>query len=211
MTSERLRRFEWGSRGDGAPVVHDRVLTAANAITVVRLLGLPLFVWLVLERRAYGLAVLALALVAATDWVDGYVARRFDQVTRLGRILDPLVDRVLIATAGITLLVAGVVPWWLVALVVGRDVAVLAGALALFGAIPPIPVTRVGKTATALLLVALPGLLLGHADWAGADILRAGSWVLAGAGVVAYYIAAWQYVRAAARLRAARAPSKRRP
>lgn len=207
MTSERLRRFEWGSRGDGPPAVHDRVVTAANAITVTRLLGLPLFVWLVLGRDSYALAVVVLSLVAATDWVDGYVARRFDQVTRVGRILDPLVDRVLIATTGITLLVAGILPWWVVALVVGRDLAVLAGAIALFGGIPPIPVTRVGKTATALLLVALPTLLLAGGGGAGADALRLGGALLAAGGVAAYYVAAVQYIRAAAALRARQNPS----
>ena len=201
MGSGRVRRFEWGARGDEPPVVHDRVMTAPNAITAVRLLGLPVFVWLVLGPQAYGAAVVVLGAVGATDWVDGYVARRFDQVTRLGRVLDPLVDRALIATAGVTLLVAGIVPWWLIGLVVGRDLALLLGALALFGRIPPIPVTRTGKAATAALLVALPGFLLAAGDWQGADLLLAGVWVLAAAGIVAYYVAAAQYVRVAAALR----------
>jgi cardiolipin synthase (CMP-forming) len=66
--------------------------------------------------------------VATTDWVDGYVARRFDQVTKLGRIMDPLVDRALLATAAVTLLVAGILPWWVLLAIVARDVLLLLGA-----------------------------------------------------------------------------------
>ncbi|HVL99628.1 MAG TPA: CDP-alcohol phosphatidyltransferase family protein [Egibacteraceae bacterium] len=204
MRPDRLRQFAWGARGDGPAVVHDRVLTAANAITLLRLLGLPLFVWLLLAREAAAAAFGVLVVVAATDWVDGYVARRFDQVSRLGQVLDPLIDRVLLATVALTLLAAGIVQWWLVALVVGRDLVLLVGAAAVFRAIPPIPVTRVGKTATACLLGALPGFLLAEAGWAAMRELRTGSWVLAGVGVVAYYVAAGQYTRAALALRSSR-------
>lgn len=185
-------------------MVHHRTLTTANAISVLRLLGLPLFVWLLLGREALGAAFAVLSAVAATDWVDGYVARRFDQVTRLGQVLDPLIDRLLILVVAASLLVAGLVPWWLVALVVGRDLALAAGALAVFGGIPPIPVTRIGKAATAALLVALPGFLLGHIDWPGAQAILAGSWVLAVAGAAAYYVAGAQYVQAARDMRSPR-------
>ncbi|HVM14154.1 MAG TPA: CDP-alcohol phosphatidyltransferase family protein [Egibacteraceae bacterium] len=201
MRFERVRQFQWGARGEGPQVVHDKVVTAANAISTLRLLGLPVFVWLMLGPRAYGWAFAVLAVVGATDWVDGYVARRFDQVTKLGKLLDPLIDRVLIATVAVTLLVAGMIPWWLVALVVGRDLALLAGALAVFRGIPPIPVTRTGKFATACLLGALPGLLLGHMQWPAATFFLVGSWGLAAAGVVAYYTAGVQYVQAGLALR----------
>lgn len=197
MRSDRVRQFQWGARGEGDQVVHDRVLTAANVITALRLLGLPLFVWLVLGAEALGLAFLTLAAVGATDWVDGYVARRFDQVTRLGKVLDPLVDRALLATAGVTLAVAGIIPWWLVALVVGRDLALLAAAAIIFHGIPPIPVTRTGKTATAALLVALPAFLVGAMDWTGARLVMQGAWGLAAIGVLAYYVAGVQYARVA--------------
>lgn len=201
MRSQRVRKFEWGARGEGPQVVHDRVMTVANAISFLRLLGLPLFVWLLVGQEAYGWAVAVLAAVGATDWVDGYVARRFDQVTRIGKILDPLIDRALLATAAVTMLAVGMLPWWLVALVVGRDVALLAGAAVVFRSIPPIPVTRVGKFATACLLVALPGLLLGHVDWTLARFFLAGSWVMAAIGTIAYYGAGVQYVHAALALR----------
>lgn len=202
MRSDRIRQFQWGARGEGDPVVHDRVLTVANAITALRLAGLPLFVWLVLGRDALVAAFVVLAVVGTTDWVDGYVARRFDQVTRLGKLLDPVVDRALLATAGVTLALAGIIPWPFVALVIGRDAVLLAAALALFGRIPPIPVTRTGKAATAGLLLVLPGFMLASMQWAGAPALLAASWALAVVALVAYYAAGVQYARAALVLRA---------
>src|SRR3712207_6661666 len=110
--------FNAGARTDGPTVVHDKIATAANGITAARLLGLPLFVWLTAAEQAYGWGFLTLAVVGATDWIDGYVARRFDQVTKIGKLIDPLIDRALLATAGITLLVLGLIPWWIVALIV---------------------------------------------------------------------------------------------
>lgn len=199
MRHDPWRTFEWGKRGDTAPVVHERVLTAANAISLLRLLGLPVFVWLMLGPRAYGTALAVLAVVGSSDWVDGYVARRFDQVTRLGKVLDPLIDRLLVITVGVTLLLAGMIPWWLVLLIAGRDVALIIGALVVFRGIPTIPVTRTGKAATGALLLALPGFLVGHMDWRGAPVFLAASWAMATLGVIAYYVAAGQYVRAALR------------
>jgi len=192
-----VRLFDLGARGPEPPVVHDRVLTVANLITLVRLAGLPLFVWLVLVRQAYGLGLLTAAIVGSTDWIDGYVARRFDQVTRVGRFLDPLVDRLLLATAGITLVVAGLAPLWLVGLVVLRDALLLLAIGALFRGAPPIPVNRTGKTATALLMAGLPSFLIAAMDWGGADAFRVAAWVLTVAGAVAYYLAGWQYAVAA--------------
>lgn len=192
-----MRLFDLGARGPEPPVVHDRVLTVANLITLVRLAGLPLFVWLVLVRQAYGLGLLTAAIVGSTDWIDGYVARRFDQVTRVGRFLDPLVDRLLLATAGITLVVAGLAPLWLVGLVVLRDALLLLAIGALFRGAPPIPVNRTGKTATALLMAGLPSFLIAAMDWGGADAFRVAAWVLTVAGAVAYYLAGWQYAVAA--------------
>lgn len=173
------------------------MLTAPNAISALRLLALPVFVWLVLAADALVVALVMLVAVAATDWVDGYVARRFDQVTKLGRVLDPVVDRVVIVTAALTMLAADTVPVpaWLVALVVVRDVAVVGGAVIAFGGVPPLRVTRVGKTATACLLVALPTFLLAGTGIRAAEVVEALAWFAAGVGVVAYYAAGVQYAR----------------
>lgn len=191
--------FDAGARsGPAEQEPSDRVLTVPNAITAARLAGLPVFVWLVV-RGSLGAALAVLVAVAATDWVDGYVARRFGQVSRLGALVDPLVDRVLLATVLVTLLIEGIVPWPLAALALLRDAAVLGGAFALFGRLPPIPVNRAGKAATALLLVGVPLFLL--AAWRGIEGLEVAAWVVTVAGLAAYYGAAWQYARAAAALR----------
>jgi len=190
-----VRLFDAGLRTDRPVVVHERVLTAANAVTAVRLAGLPLFVYLVLGPAAYGIAFGLLALIAATDWVDGYIARRFDQVTRLGRLLDPLIDRLLLATAAITLLLEGFVPVLVAALVLGRDALLLTVTLVRYRGVPPLPVNRAGKFATACLLVGVPGFLLGNMRWAGAGLFLALAVGFTAVGVVAYYVAGGLYVR----------------
>lgn len=201
-----VRMFDAGLRDDQPVVVHDRVWTLANAITFLRLAGLPLFVWLMIGPQAYGMAFLTLAVVGATDWVDGYVARRFDQVTRLGKVLDPLIDRALLATAGLTLAALGILPWWVIALIVARDVILLAAAALLFSGNPQIPVTRLGKFATACLLFGVPGFLLGFMDWGGATFWGTVGWVFTAVGLVTYYAAGVVYARAAhARLAVAEA------
>lgn len=196
-----VRLFDAGRRDDVPVVVHDRILTAANGITLLRLLGLPLFVYLMVGPQAYGMAFLTLVVVGTTDWVDGFVARRFDQVTRIGRLIDPLIDRMLLATAGITLAAVGIAPWWVIALIVGRDIVLLAAAFLLFGSDPQIPVTRLGKTATACLLIGVPGLLLGAMDWGGADLWGVVGWIFTTIGLVSYYAAGVTYARTALRLR----------
>lgn len=192
-----MRLFDAGARSDGPTVVHDRVLTVANGITAVRLLGLPLFVWLMLGPRAYGWAFATLVFVGATDWVDGYVARRFDQVTRIGRLLDPVIDRLLLATAAVTLLVVGFLPVIVAVLVLLRDGLLLAVALVRFGRLPDIPVNRTGKFATAALLIGIPGFLLGSMQWSGRAVLAVLAVVFTAVGIVAYYAAALQYWQAA--------------
>lgn len=201
-----VREFDWGSRPDRPAVEHERVLTLPNAITAVRLFALPGFVWLVLVADALALGLVVLVVVAMTDWVDGYLARRLDQVTKLGRILDPVVDRVLIVTAALTLLAAGMLPAWLVVLVVARDVVVVGGAVLYFGGVPPLKVTRLGKTATASLLVALPAFLLVEMGIPGRGAVQLVAWLAAGAGVVAYYVAGVQYARQLRALRHERRP-----
>ena len=199
-----MRLFDAGQRGDTPAVMSQRIWTAANVITFVRLAGLPLFVWLMLGPNAYGLAFATLAVVAATDWIDGYVARRFNQVTRLGQLMDPLIDRALLVTASITLALVGFLPLPVLILLVARDVAVVGGGFVLFKGFPPIPVSRTGKFATACLLAGVPGFLLGNMRWPGAETFLAMAWVVTIVGLTAYYIGAAQYVRVALALRKVR-------
>lgn len=196
-----MRVFDAGAR-DGPQTVHARVLTVPNALSLVRLLALPwIYVDLTGGRLLRGLIIAA--VVAATDWLDGYTARRLDQVSRLGQLLDPLTDRLLVATVGVGLVVGGVVPLWAIVLVLGRDVVLLAGAVVFLvrGAETP-PVTRVGKTATAALMLTMGWFMLGGVvDEAGAatlgGILRAAAWGTFWFGVVLYYAAGVGYARVA--------------
>ena len=199
--------FDAGARGNGGRErVQDRLLTVPNVITAVRLAGLPLFAWLVLGAQRLLTAFWVLVIIATTDWIDGYVARRFDQVTRIGKLVDPLVDRLLLATAVITLLIEGLLPWPLVVAILLRDALVLGLSLVWFGGIPPFPVSRTGKLATALLMIGVPAFLLAGVEWSGSDLVRAGAWIFTSAGIVVYYVAGYRYGRLARAIRRARAP-----
>jgi cardiolipin synthase len=196
--------FNVGAR-PGRERVHDRTLTVPNVITAVRLAGLPLFAWLVLGPQRLVIAFWVLVAIATTDWIDGYVARRFDQVSRVGKLVDPLVDRLLLATAVITLMVAGLLPWPLVALILIRDIAVLGISLVWFGGVPPIPVSNTGKLATALLMVGVPAFLLAGVEWPGTAVVTGVAWSATVAGIVIYYLAGFRYGRVARAIRRARA------
>ena len=193
--------FDAGARRARPATVQDRVLTVPNAVSGLRLLALPVFVWLVLGPQRYGAAFALLAVLATSDWIDGFLARRLDQASRLGAVVDPLIDRALLVTAAVTLLLAGLMPWPMVALIVTRDVALVSASFALFGAVPRLRVSRTGKTATAALLAALPLFLLAAFVGAGGEAVTGGAWALAAVGVGLYYVAGAQYARAAWQLR----------
>lgn len=179
---------------DGPEHVSDRIVTVPNALSMLRLLAMPL-VWFDIVGDRPVRALLVLFVLVSTDWIDGYVARRFDQVSKLGKILDPISDRVLITVVAIALVAADIVPWWAVGAVLLRDVlvAVVGVALLARGAGTP-PVTRMGKTATFALMTAFPGLLLAEAFDAGTRTgLRGAAFVALAVGTAAYYGAAAQY------------------
>ena len=152
--------------------VSTAILTAPNAVTLVRLLLMPVCAYLLATGR-YGWGLVLTALVGSTDWVDGWLARRTGQVSRLGQLLDPLADRLLIASVAIALVVRGVVPWQAAVLLVARDLVLLCGwpILKRRGIEPP-EVIVLGKAATLVLLIALPVLTLGATDLAVADAAR---------------------------------------
>ncbi|GAB3535773.1 CDP-alcohol phosphatidyltransferase family protein [Phytohabitans suffuscus] len=184
-----------------------RVLTIPNGISFVRLLGVPLFLYLLLGSHADVAAVVVLAIGGTTDWVDGYVARRLGQVSRLGELLDPAVDRLYILATLVAFTVREVVPWQFTAALLAREVVLVAslGVLRRYGYGPP-PVHYVGKTATFIILAAFPVLLLAHASDGAAPVAFPIGWGLAWWGLVLYWAAAALYVVQAAQLvRAARA------
>ena len=146
-----------------------RVLTIPNVLSVIRLVLLPVFAWLLLARHAYGPAVAILMFGGASDWADGKIARLVaNQSSRLGELLDPLVDRIYMVAVPLVLALAGVVPWWLLAVLLGRD-AVLAATLPVLRSrgVTALPVTYIGKAATFALMVGFPAILLGQwdSDW----------------------------------------------
>jgi cardiolipin synthase len=189
-----------------APAGAGRVLTIPNLISFARLIGVPLFLYLFLVAHQQAAAVVVLAVGGTTDWVDGYLARRLGQVSRLGELLDPLADRLYILATLLAFTVSGVVPWPFAAALLLRELVVGATipVLRRYG-YGPLPVHYVGKTATFLLLAAFPVLLLAHVS-AGARALAGPiGWGLAWWGIVLYWVAGVLYlVQSAAVIRAAR-------
>lgn len=171
------------------------VLTVPNLITVIRLGCIPFFLWLLFARDDRAGAAWLLGALGATDWVDGWVARRFNQVSELGKVLDPTVDRVLFIVGAAGIIIDGAVPLWFCWAIVVREVLV-GGAMVVFTALgmQRFPVTWWGKTGTFLLMFALPGLLLGASDFAFADAFTVASWILGIPGLFISWYAAVMYV-----------------
>jgi len=185
----------------------DRILTVPNAITLVRLLCIPLFLWLLFGAHRQIAAAALLAALGATDWVDGYVARHFGQVSTFGKVLDPTADRLLVGTGVIAIMVYGAVPLWFGIATIAREVLVSAVVvlLAALGA-ARIDVLWVGKAGTFGLMFAYPAFLLsdGSAGWQ--EVVRVIAW---GSGLIGLALAWWaavSYIEPARRaLRAGRA------
>jgi cardiolipin synthase (CMP-forming) len=152
-----------GPRGESSEHLQD-VWTVANVITVLRLLLIPFFFSVLLSDRAHAdtLAFALFAAAAATDWLDGMIARRTGTVTAIGKVIDPLVDRLLLASGVIGLYLIGRVSLWLVGVLVARDVYLLWGAYRLERHGERMPVTYLGKATTAILLTGFSLLILGQ-------------------------------------------------
>ena len=196
--------FDVGKQ-DGPERVSDQVLTVPNVLSFARLCALP-FVWADITAGRFTRALVLVAVFASTDWIDGWVARRFDQVTRLGQLLDPISDRILVVVVATALMVEGLLPLWLGGAILLRDVLVGSSGLAMLvrGRRPP-PVTRLGKTATAGLLLWFPLLLVaaavGDADAPGRSTFELVALAGLTVSAVLYWAAASAYARG---LRAAR-------
>jgi cardiolipin synthase len=187
-----------------------RVWTIPNAISAARLLGVPVFSWLVLGPRsqvADWWAVGLLIAASASDWLDGKIARALNQQSRLGQLLDPAADRLYIVATVVALAIRGIIPWWLVAVLGAREV-LLAGMLAVlrrhgWGALQ---VSFVGKAATLCLLYAFPLLFIGAHASSYAETARVAGWAFAIWGSALYWCAGLLYIVQARRLLAAGAP-----
>jgi CDP-diacylglycerol--glycerol-3-phosphate 3-phosphatidyltransferase len=183
--------------GAEPPGLTDRIWTIPNVLSALRLLGVPLFLYWALGTHQDGRAVLLLIAAGLSDYLDGKIARRFNQFSRLGQLLDPAADRLYIAATLIALVVRDGLPWWWAVALLGRDVALLPTLPLLrrhgYG---PLPVHFLGKAATFNLLYAFPMLLLATSEHHGwfATTVRPIGWAFATWGSVLYLLAGVLYV-----------------
>src|SRR3954447_6040623 len=173
----------------------ERVWTLPNVLSFLRLAGVPLMIWLILGPRSDLLAVLVLAAGGFTDWLDGYIARRWHQTSRVGQMLDPVADRLYILAVVVCLALRDLVPWWLVVGLIARDVmiALLVPVLRTRG-FSSLPVHFLGKAATFNLLYAFPLILLGAEDGTGWLWARVLGWAFTLWGVSLYWWAGVLYL-----------------
>ena len=172
-----------------------RILTIPNALSISRILLVGVYLTLLFGSNDRVLATIVLAVAGFTDFADGYLARHLDQVTTLGKVLDPTADRVLLGAAISSMVVYGAVPVWLAGVVLGREGGV-AGAVLILAArgAPRIDVSQMGKTATFALMVCFPLLLLGHGAGAAARVADVTAWTLVVPSLCLSFAAAAGYV-----------------
>ncbi|GAA5156154.1 CDP-alcohol phosphatidyltransferase family protein [Nocardioides marinquilinus] len=194
---------------DGEGEVRPLVFTLPNALSALRLLGVPLFLWLVLVPEADAWALLVLVASGVTDFLDGWLARRLDQQSVVGQILDPVADRLYILAVVVGLALRDVIPWWVAISLPLRD-------LLMWGLVPllrtrgysALPVHFLGKAATANLLYAFPLLLLGDGEGTVASLADVFGWAFAIWGIGLYW---WAGVLYAWQVRKLLATTERRP
>lgn len=181
--------------------------TLPNLISVIRLACIPVFCWLLFDDRETA-AFVVLGVLGATDWVDGWIARRFDQGSEIGKVLDPTADRLLLIVASLALLIDGVVPLWVGVAVLAREALVGVATLALAAAgAARIDVQWVGKAGTFAIMFALPGFLLVEiTSGTASEVIEILTWIVTIIGLALSYYAAARYIPLArAALRAGRA------
>ena len=177
----------------------DRILTIPNGISAARLLGVPVFLWLVLGPRtatADDWAVALLMLAGVSDWLDGKIARAMNQTSRLGQLLDPAADRLYIAATIVALAIRTIIPWWLVAILALREITVGIALARLKSktSINGLQVSLAGKAATACLLYAFPLLFLGDHPGSLGYVTRVIGWAFAIWGTALYWQSALLYL-----------------
>lgn len=191
-----------------SPRVDPGLWTVPNAITLVRLLCLPIFVWLLAVDDRRVAAALVLGALGATDWVDGYLARRLGQESEFGAKFDPTVDRLLLIIGVVTILAVDAMPLWFGVAVLVRELAV-GGSVAvatLFFHMKRFDVTFIGKTATLLLMFAIPAFVLGSSGVSSAPVFDLIGWLLGIPGLVLSFVTGAAYIpRIAAGVGAGRA------
>ncbi len=176
--------------------MQSRVLTIPNVLSVIRLLLVPVFVYLLLVPRAFAPAVAILMFSGISDWADGKIARLVpNQSSRLGELLDPLVDRIYMITVPVGLALAGVIPWAVVSILLGRDLLLAATLPIVRGrGVTALPVTYIGKAATFALMSGFPLILLGQWDELWSKVIGATGWAFVIWGIGMYLWSAVLYL-----------------
>ncbi|MBH0024309.1 CDP-alcohol phosphatidyltransferase family protein [Salinibacterium sp. NSLL150] len=183
-----------------SPEISDRVWTVPNVLSFIRLALVPVFLYLIISAQD-ALALIVLVFSSLSDYLDGVIARRFNQITRLGQLLDPAADRLFIFAALIGLAARDVIPWWMFLVIVGRDIMlVILGIISANYGFGPLPVHHLGKVATAALFYALPILMLGQAFPAIAGVTDPIGWAFALWGAFLYWWAGFIYVAQSVRI-----------
>lgn len=186
----------------------DGIWSIPNLLTLIRLLCLPLFLYVLFTLNEPVAAALLLGALSATDWVDGYLARRLNQVSEFGKVFDPTVDRLLFLVAITAIMIDGSMPVWFGVAVLVREL--LVGSMMVIATLvyrmPRIDVTVLGKVATALLMFAVPGFLIGSSDIELADLFEVASWILGIPGLILSYTTGVAYIPRVRRAIAAASP-----
>ena len=172
------------------------LLTVPNLVTALRLCCLPVFVWLLFGPQNRQAAAWLLGILGATDWVDGYLARRLGQTSEFGKVFDPTVDRLLFVVGIVSLIIDGSVPVWFAIAVLAREVVVgitMIVATAVFN-MERFDVTWWGKTATFLLMFTFPGFLMAESNIAIADAFGVAAWIMVPPGLVLSWYTAVAYI-----------------
>ncbi len=188
-----MRLIGAGQRPGVEPKLLTGFWTVPNLITLVRFALVPVFVWFVGQEQ-YGRAVVTLVVLGSTDWVDGYFARFLNQVSVVGRWLDPVADRLALIVVAATFVIHGIAPNWLVYFIVIPDVILVAYGLLLFHGNPDLPVSNIGKIRTALLLLGTPLLLLHRVPGFDSDGLLTTATVILAIGCAGHLVAFVDYL-----------------
>jgi len=172
------------------------VISVPNALTFLRFLGIPLFIYLTLNLKADGWAIVVLIIGGATDYFDGKLARAWNQTSRFGELADPAIDRLYIFAILIVFLIRDIVPTWMIVIIIGRDLALAVITIVMNRrGIPPFTVTYLGKAATFNLMYAFPFLLLAQSDGAAGTISFVLGWSFAIWGIALYISTGINYAR----------------
>lgn len=188
-----MRLIGAGAREGFEYTLRDTFWTVPNVVTVCRFLLVPVFILLVAQGQ-YMAAFWVLAVLGSTDWVDGFIARRFDQMSTVGTWLDPLTDRLSLTIVTLTLVVFDIAPVWVVLAVVIPDVVLFLNALLLFKGSPELPVSMMGKFRTAGLLIGAPLILLAQTPGLNGTMLIYVAEATLAAGCLMHIIASVDYL-----------------